>query len=61
MYVRLPTDVVERIEAKAKGEGGPFNRILADELAPISIGRPGWASWSETRSPSWRGTGRAFP
>ena len=33
MYLRLPTDVVERIEAKAKGEGRPFNRILVDELA----------------------------
>jgi hypothetical protein len=32
MYLRLPTDVVERIEAKAKGEGRPFNRILVDEL-----------------------------
>ena len=29
----MPTDVVERIEAKAKGEGRPFNRILVDELA----------------------------
>jgi hypothetical protein len=29
----LPTDVVERIEAKAKSEGRPFNRILVDELA----------------------------
>jgi hypothetical protein len=27
------SDVVERIEAKAKGEGRPFNRILANELA----------------------------
>jgi hypothetical protein len=33
MYLRLPTDVVERIEAKAKGEGRPFNRILVNELA----------------------------
>jgi hypothetical protein len=33
MYLRLPTDVVERIEAKAKGEGRPFNRILVSELA----------------------------
>ena len=29
----MPTDVVERIEAKAKGEGRPFNRILVEELA----------------------------
>jgi hypothetical protein len=28
MYLRLPTDVVERIEAKAKAEGRTFNRIL---------------------------------
>jgi hypothetical protein len=33
MYLRLPTDVVDRIEAKAKVEGRPFNRILVDELA----------------------------
>ena len=33
MYLRLPTNVVERIEAKAKGEGRPFNRILVEELA----------------------------
>jgi hypothetical protein len=33
MYLRLPTDVVERIEAKAKSEGRPFNRILVEELA----------------------------
>jgi hypothetical protein len=29
----LPTDVVERIEAKVKSERRPFNRILVDELA----------------------------
>ena len=46
MYLRLPSDVLERIEAKAKREGHPFNRILINELAlfPISIGRPDWAS-----------------
>jgi hypothetical protein len=33
VYLRLPTDVIERIEAKAKGEGRPFNRILVSELA----------------------------
>ena len=33
MYLRLPADVVARIEAKAKGEGRPFNRILVNELA----------------------------
>ena len=46
VYLRLPSDVLERIEAKAKREGRPFNRILINELAlfPISIGRPDWAS-----------------
>jgi hypothetical protein len=33
MYIRLPTDILERIEAKAKGEGHPFNHILINELA----------------------------
>ena len=29
----MPSDVLERIEAKAKREGRPFNRILINELA----------------------------
>ena len=33
VYLRLPTDVFERIEAKAKGESRPFHRILVDELS----------------------------
>lgn len=33
VYLRLPIDVLDRIEAKAKAEGRPFNRILTDELA----------------------------
>jgi hypothetical protein len=33
VYMRLPTDVFERLEAKAKGEGRPFHRIIVDELA----------------------------
>jgi hypothetical protein len=33
MYLRLPAEVVERIQAKAKDEGRPFNRILVNELA----------------------------
>ena len=33
LYVRLPTDVFERIEAKAKGAGRPFHRIVVDELS----------------------------
>ncbi len=33
VYLRLPSDVLERIEAKAKREGHPFNRILINELA----------------------------
>jgi hypothetical protein len=33
VYMRLPTDVFERIEAKAKREGRPFHRIIVDELA----------------------------
>ena len=32
VYLRLPPDVYERIEAKAKSEGHPFNRILINEL-----------------------------
>ena len=63
LYVRLPTDVVERIEAKAKGEGRPFNRILVNELAlfPHLDGQARLGELSETWSPSWRGTGRASP
>ena len=33
VYLRLPSDVFERIEAKAKGESRPFHRILVDELS----------------------------
>jgi hypothetical protein len=33
VYLRLPSDVLERIEAKAKRERRPFNRILITELA----------------------------
>ena len=33
VYMRLPTDVFERLEAKAKGEGRQFHRIIVDELA----------------------------
>ena len=33
VHLRLPTDVFERIEAKAKGERRPFHRILVDELS----------------------------
>jgi hypothetical protein len=33
VYLRLPTDVFERIEAKAKREGRPFHGILVNELA----------------------------
>ena len=33
VYLRLPTEVCMRIEAKAKREGRPFNRILINELA----------------------------
>jgi hypothetical protein len=32
VYMRLPTDVFERIEAKAKNEGRPFHRIVVNEL-----------------------------
>jgi hypothetical protein len=35
VYLRLPTDVFERIEKKAKEEGRPFNRIIINELAAI--------------------------
>ena len=33
VYLRLPSDVLERIETKAKRERRPFNRILITELA----------------------------
>jgi hypothetical protein len=33
VHLRLPTEVFERIEAKAKGERRPFHRILVDELS----------------------------
>jgi hypothetical protein len=33
VYLRLPTDVFERIETKAKGAGRPFHRIVVDELS----------------------------
>ena len=33
VHVRLPTDVFERIDAKAKDEGRPFNRVIINELA----------------------------
>jgi hypothetical protein len=33
VYLRLPTDVFERIEAKAKGSGRPFHRIIVEELS----------------------------
>jgi hypothetical protein len=35
VYLRLPSDVLERIEAKAKRERRPFNRILITEPAPF--------------------------
>ncbi|MBV8108027.1 MAG: hypothetical protein JO223_26080 [Hyphomicrobiales bacterium] len=33
MHLRLPTDVFERIEAKAKGLSRPFHRIIVEELS----------------------------
>jgi hypothetical protein len=33
VYLRLPEDIFTRIEAKAKAEGRPFNRIAVNELA----------------------------
>ena len=32
VYLRLPTDVFQRIEATAKGEGRPLHRIIVNEL-----------------------------
>jgi hypothetical protein len=38
VYLRLPSDVLERIEAKAKRERRPFNRILKTRIfASITI------------------------
>jgi hypothetical protein len=33
--IRLPGDVAERIEAKAKAEGRPQNRVIINELASV--------------------------
>jgi hypothetical protein len=33
VHLRLPTDVMKRVEAKAKDEGRPLNRIIINELA----------------------------
>jgi predicted DNA-binding protein len=33
--IRLPEDVAQRIEAKAKDEGRPQNRIIINELASV--------------------------
>jgi hypothetical protein len=33
VHLRLPTDVFERIEAKTKAKGWPFNRVIINELA----------------------------
>ena len=33
VHLRLPTDVFERIEAKAKGARRPFHRIVVEELS----------------------------
>jgi hypothetical protein len=33
--IRLPEDIAQRIEAKAKSEGRPQNRIIINELASI--------------------------
>lgn len=35
VHLRLPTDIFERLEAKAKAEGRPFNRVLINELASV--------------------------
>jgi hypothetical protein len=35
VHLRLPTDVFKRIEAKARAEGRPFNRVIINELASI--------------------------
>lgn len=36
VHLRLPSDVFERIEAKAKEEGRPLNRIIINELAAFA-------------------------
>jgi hypothetical protein len=33
IHVRLPTDIFDRVDAKAKAEGRPMNRIIINELA----------------------------
>jgi hypothetical protein len=33
--IRLPEDIAQRIEAKAKSEGRPQNRIIINELASV--------------------------
>jgi hypothetical protein len=33
VHLRLPSDVFERIEAKTKKTGWPFNRVIINELA----------------------------
>jgi hypothetical protein len=35
VHLRLPSDVFTRVEAKAKAEGRPFNRIIINDLAAI--------------------------
>lgn len=37
VHLRLPDDVFERLEAKAKSEGRPINRMVIDELSRIPI------------------------
>jgi hypothetical protein len=36
VHLRLPSDVFERVEAKAKDEGRPLNRIIINELAAFA-------------------------
>jgi hypothetical protein len=36
VHLRLPTDVFQRIEAKTKEKGWPFNRVIINELAAFS-------------------------
>jgi hypothetical protein len=33
VFIRLPEDISERIDAKAKAEGRPINRVIINELA----------------------------
>lgn len=35
VHLRLPTDIFKRLEAKAKDNGWPFNRVVINELADI--------------------------